>query len=225
MDVKGKIVVVTGAAAPLAAASCATVAIDYPNPSGVGGNGTWATNVVAGSSNTATQGQATFTLTGQSTPAFTATATYFGVNQHNGNLFRIMENQVGGLGQGNNAPRLQMEGGVGTANRVEFTYTWPSSVTNLTFTITDIDFGDKERVFISPAPTSTSKPASVSGSGTSTDPWQGPNPDIDNAVSGNGNVTVTYAGPLSQFTVTMYNGSSPVQNGVIYVAGMSYNPC
>lgn len=216
-------VVVTGAAAPLAAASCAMVAIDYPSPTGAGGNGTWTSNVPS-SGTSATQGLGTFTLTGQPSPAFTVTATYFGVNEHNANLFRIMENQVGGLGTENNAPRLQMEGGVGSANRVEFTYTWPSPITNLSFVITDIDFGDKEWVTISPTPSSTVKAAGVSGDG-STMPWQGPNPDLDNVFSGNGNVRVTYAGPISQFTVSFYNGASPRQNGSIYVADMSYKTC
>jgi len=134
---------------------------------------------------------------------------------------RTVVSPVGGLGQA--GLYLVIAAGSGQAHRQDLTLTFSRPVTNLHFSITDIDWRNFDRVSASVPPTSQSKPGTVVGTGTSSDPWRDSSPgDINLDVNDNrGNVELTFAASLSSITISMWS-----QNGFwpdIYIAGLDFN--
>ncbi|MFV0463843.1 MAG: hypothetical protein ACK5MP_11730 [Nostocoides sp.] len=88
-----------------------------------------------------------------------------------------------------------------------WTFAFNQSLCNLTFAITDIDWGARESVYVSSTDaaytSSIVDSAAVHGSGTSADPWTSslPGQDLDNATSTRGNVIVTFTAPVTTFTL------------------------
>lgn len=116
-----------------------------------------------------------------------------------------------------------------------FSFTKP--VSNLTFTLTDIDSaaGDfLDAVKLTPGFTYAPLSATMQGSGTVADPFRpvGTNAPIDNTNSNAGNVTITYAGPISGFTIDYKNAAASFaanvdQDQVVTIANFAfdYQPC
>ncbi len=116
---------------------------------------------------------------------------------------RTVVSPVGGLGQAGLYLNTGTVGGQG--NRQDLTLTFSRPVTNLHFSITDIDqpafAGD--RVSASVVPTSQSKPGGVLGTGTTGDPWR-----YGSAVGANsnqGNVELTFSASLSSITISVWS--------------------
>lgn len=121
-----------------------------------------------------------------------------------------------------------------------YTFTFSRPVTNLRLTLTDIDsaFGDFwDVVELSPGYTVTSQ-----GSGLVADnggPNNGQrfyrntnNGPVDNETGNAGNLGLRYAGPISTFTVSYWNGASQFSDGVdtdqvVYISDLTfdYKPC
>lgn len=126
----------------------------------------------------------------------------------------------------------------GAADQGTYTFTFSRPVSNLVFTVTDIDsqggdFWDVLR--LSPGYVVENRPNTVASdknggserfyASTSSAP-------ADNASGSGGNLRVRYPGPVSTFTISYYNGAASFQAGVdndqaIYVSDMTfdYKPC
>lgn len=116
-----------------------------------------------------------------------------------------------------------------------FSFTRP--VSNLTFTLTDIDSASDDfldSVVLSPGFTYAPLPATMQGVGTLANPFRpkSVNSPIDNTNSSAGNVTITYAGPISSFTVDYKNAATSFatrvdQDQVVTIANFAfdYRPC
>ena len=127
------------------------------------------------------------------------------------------------------------------ANKTITTFTFDRPVTNLTFTITDIDSASSDftdGVAVSSAsPFTTTKANStrtgLNGSGTLADPWRPfsyNNPVPDSGTNGNG--TVRFAGEVTSFQIHYWNqtkASDPRIDGdqKIFISNLSltYNAC
>lgn len=100
-------------------------------------------------------------------------------------------------------------GVVGSSQTVTFSFSAP--VSNLSFTIGDIDSDGgavlpwyHEGVYMGTAPTTAVLGAAITGTGTSAaTAWHGPLGTSIGAGSSAGNVTLTYAGPLTTLTLTL----------------------
>lgn len=97
-------------------------------------------------------------------------------------------------------------------DRGAYTFTFDRPVTNLTFTVTDVDsatgdFWDMLELSSVAPFTVGSKGSKVTGSGSETAPYAatGGNTDVNDTTGSAGNVTVTFPGPLSSFTITYWN--------------------
>ncbi|MBE7324516.1 hypothetical protein IEQ44_07615 [Nocardioides sp. Y6] len=162
--------------------------------------------------------------------SITFTNTFHGSMQRSGNLTTegnmiVTPGAVGGTG----ARGLEMWQQMGSTasrtastvhnDRQTITFDFGRPVTNLSFTITDIDAHQpatstngqyRDAVYVSQAPTSFSLGSRVTGQGTQASPWT-PNvttsssTGLDNGTDNRGNVRLTYAGPIQALSVTFYN--------------------
>lgn len=104
---------------------------------------------------------------------------------------------------------------IGTALHACFTFSFNIPLCNLSFALTDIDWGPRESIYFSSPttgwtatvvdPTAVTNPTStpVAGLGTSTNPWTSKlaGTDLDNATSPRGNVAINFNQPVSTFTL------------------------
>ncbi|QCX28771.1 hypothetical protein [Nocardioides jishulii] len=123
-------------------------------------------------------------------------------------------------------------------HRQTVTFTFSEEVKNLRFSVTDVDNywqgtnpansrQYRDRVYVSGAPTATT---SLLGSGTQSDPWHRPDSlgAVDNATSGEGNVTLDYGSTaLQQVQMTFFNGYNRplVSNGIhaVFISSMTFD--
>jgi hypothetical protein len=121
----------------------------------------------------------------------------------------------------------------GRSARGAYAFSFTKPVRNLVLTFTDIDrtAGDfLDRVELGGPWTEVSRGSGVSGSGTQASPWTGGAAYSDSS-SGAGNVTVRFAGPLTNFTLTYWNAetswSGVDRNQAVFVTDVSfdYEPC
>lgn len=149
------------------------------------------------------------------TVANTFSGNAVGLVNNNGKNMVVPNHLVGGLGQRG----LEMYQGISgsqakssserrqDSQTVAVTFDRP--VRNLAFTITDIDFTTgqyADRVELL-GPFTAVKPSTVTGSGTQASPWQGnaSSGNVDHVTSGQGNVKVTFAGPVTAFALRFWN--------------------
>lgn len=226
---------VVGAAAPaLAASPCPSVAYTLD----------WGVNSYTRNS-AGTQGELTSSVPAGSAPPISVTvdAAYTGNMksgaESGGNRNLTIESGVVGGSYAGGLSILQSQTGAYTSYQRDArgTYTFsftangrPVAVKSLTFTITDIDSqgGDFwDAVELSGAFTVTSRGATVIGSATEAAPAKqsGRSNPLANS-SSSGNITVTYAGPITGFTLTYWNaqtGFSGVDRSQgIYVSDMTF---
>lgn len=124
----------------------------------------------------------------------------------------------------------------GRSARGVYTFEFTKPVTNLRFSLTDIDVlsGDyDDRIELSSSgwtEIATSRGSGISGLGTQASPWRGAGSYNDNT-SGAGNVRVQFAGPVSTFVLTYWNNigsfSGVDRNQGVFLTGISfdYQPC
>ncbi|GAA1917055.1 hypothetical protein GCM10009797_08450 [Nocardioides hwasunensis] len=124
----------------------------------------------------------------------------------------------------------------GRSARGVYTFSFTKPVTNLRFTLTDIDVLDgdyDDRIEISNSgwtEVRASRGAGVSGTGVQGDPWRGAGTYNDNTSSA-GNVTIAFAGPVSTFDLTYWNAmtsfSGVDRNQGVFLTNISfdYQPC
>ncbi len=143
---------------------------------------------------------------------------------------------VGGVGQGLclHQARTTTSGTPARDHRVAYKFTFAQPVKNLSFYITDIDYGSNDysdRVELSGAFT-VSRPFTnndVSGAGTVADPLRPSGTNAHNDWnSSRGTVLVTYAGEVTEFTLTYWNALTSMSGSVdrdqaVYVAGMKFD--
>lgn len=151
----------------------------------------------------------------------TTTASYSG-NMKSGPEFGnitndslLLQSNIGGLNQaGLVMYQSTTSTGAGSFNdRGTYTFTFTRPVTNLTFTITDIDSGGAQyydRLMLTAGFTQQFRAGAVTGAGTQSDPYRATNSNagVDDFTSANGNVRVTYPGTISSFTITYWNESA-----------------
>ena len=129
---------------------------------------------------------------------------------------------VGGLGTGGLVMAQRPTQGTPTAPLTalgHYKFTFTRAVTNLSFTLTDIDSasGDfLDAVQLTPGFTWSSRATGLTGVGTPGDPFKQKTSDVnaDNSSSGAGNVTITYPGPLTTFTLSYGNQAASFATGV-----------
>jgi hypothetical protein len=225
-------VIAVAATAPAYAASCTPVAVAV-------GNATGANRV------SSTEYTVTFNAGAGSSPINTMTvkATYDagmavrddGPNGANDNF--TIQNPVGGL----NTYGLVM--GQRLTSRASnpaafghYTYTFTKPVTNLSFTLTDIDSttGDFwDSVWLTPGFSTPKLSTGMKGTGTQADPIRqtGSNTAVNNASGTNGNATINYPGTISSFTIHYSNAQtgtiSADPDQVVTIANFAFNyqPC
>lgn len=147
---------------------------------------------------------------------------------------------VGGLGvsglslwQATSSPTPQGSADLGT-----YTFTFSRPVTNLVFTLTDIDSqsGDFWDVVRPSAGFVVDDQAATVGSDTSGGGQRfyaaSNSAPVDNGFGAGGNLRLRYAGPISTFSISYYNGASSFAFGVdqdqaIYISDLTfdYTPC
>ena len=112
----------------------------------------------------------------------------------------------------------------------------PLTVTDVAFTVTDIDSDTTvpnnfvDRVELAPAPTSASTGASVTGAGTVASPFAptGDDQPLDDTTSSLGNAAVGLAGPVGAVTLTYWNATTrqlvPPDDAIqqVYVTNISF---
>jgi hypothetical protein len=127
----------------------------------------------------------------------------------------------------------------GSADRGSYTFSFSRPVTNLRFTITDIDSqaGDfRDALTLTSGYTVTSIPATVTRATDATFGEYfiatGDSTPTDNATGNAGNLGIKYAGTISQFTITYTNSATSFDNTrdqdqTIYVSDLTfdYKPC
>lgn len=88
-----------------------------------------------------------------------------------------------------------------------WTFEFSPALCNLTFAITDIDWGVRESVYFTTPGTipigTIVDTTAVSGVGTSASPWTSKlsGIDLDNSISNRGNVNVSFTGSVAKFTI------------------------
>lgn len=125
-----------------------------------------------------------------------------------------------------------------TSDLGAYTFTFSRPVSNLRFTITDVDSatGDFRDALTLSSGYSVTHPATITrASAQGIGEYfiaTGENTPTDNTTGSAGNLTVTYAGPISSFTVTYGNAASSFNNNLdqdqtIYVSDLTfdYKPC
>lgn len=190
--------IATAAAAPRVAASVLCAPTGYvmdwsygagaftstPSGSGPYASWTWAPNALQGQSGFVISGSASYSNATQSPVSMTFRSQTAGA----------LSGMVMGIVNGNN-----------TTDTGCFTFSMTQTLKHLSFSIGDIDFGNHENVWISPAPTSYTiqDDTRVGGSGTAADPWKSlVNSDVDITTSNAGSVTVHYDN-VSSFTICL----------------------
>ena len=197
-----------------------------------------------------TSATATYDPDGASGPVpaltLTAAASYVGNMRSgaefsgNGNSNFTIATQVGGLG----VSGLQLEQSTtssspqGYNDRGTYTFTFSRPVSNLQFTITDIDSQSDDFLDLlvpSPGYTEVSRsPAVQAGTSNGTRFYyqQYTSNPINNTTGSGGNLTLRYAGPLTSFSITYSNYSSSYvsnidTNQAIYLTDLrfDYTPC
>ena len=199
-------VVVAASAAPAVAASCAAVTID------------WDTTTLSGGA--VTVGTTTMRVTRAGSGSGTA------------NDLTVRSGPMGGV----NERFLQLERATpAKTTSATYTFTFSQPVSNLTFSVYDIDAtigsGWIDGVSFSSGFSATSTGATLTGTGTAASPFQPSQPATTGNLSGSdarGNVTVSYAGPLTSFTITytnVYTGTNSVSgNQGIGVSDLTFTP-
>lgn len=148
---------------------------------------------------------------------------------------------VGGLGSGISLWQATTSAtGQGRNDRGAYTFTFSRPVSNLDFTITDIDSqsGDFWDVLqLSAGYTVVSQPSTLSSDNNGIGGAQrfyatGNSAPVDNATGTGGNLRVRYAGPISTFTITYWNGANTFADNIdtdqtVYVSDLTfdYKPC
>lgn len=206
---------VTGLA-PLAAA---TNSATFTRTDALHGTYTWANPYGTGSNITASIVGNPIT-SNSPTNFYQASTNLYLHNQTNG-TGTISE--IGGLGE--SGVTLSV-GGNPSNGHMEYTVTFSVAVTNLRFTITDIDQG--ENVWVTTTPSSVTIPDAsyIGGSGTAASPWT---PKVGNteiaASSTRGNVEVHYASAvMSSFTVGVTTNNTPSAFRHVYLSAMAFTP-
>lgn len=158
-----------------------------------------------------------------------------GPNGTNDNF--TIQNGVGGLGTYGLVMSQRLTGtSFNTAPFGRYTFTFTRPVTGLTFTLTDIDSttGDFwDSVWLTPGFTYRDRGSTMSGVGTQADPFRqtSGNTAVNNATGSNGNVTISYAGTLSSFTINYNNRQTGTRTAdpdqVVTIANISFafQPC
>jgi hypothetical protein len=175
-------------------------------------------------------GVATVAASAEGTPitvTLTSTLSGLGVTRYTGNLTVLTTTNIGALGAGEQGVAVRTNGtSLTSLSSQTITVTFSRPVSNLSFTIVDIDrdanFND--RVIMSPLPTSYTRAATVDGSGdagletANSGPFRqtGSTTNLDDT-SGAGNVTVRYAGGTSftSFQILYFNASSSGPQGIL----------
>ena len=118
-----------------------------------------------------------------------------------------------------------------------YRFSFTRAVTNLSFTLTDIDSATNDfidSVVLTPGFTVSGRAGALQGAGTTASPFRpvGDNSAVDNASGSGGNVTITYAGPLSSFTIDYRNAAASFssaidQDQLVTLANIAfdYQPC
>lgn len=170
----------------------------------------------------------TYTASGGASVVVTvATSAYGGKALQPSNLTAAGNSTRGYNGEGDllraDGLQLQQEGAGGQ----KLTITFSKPVTDLTFSIADIDWTDssyQDSVWVSPSPTSVSLGNAVKGEASQSSPLQARQPgQVSSSTSAN-RASVTMAGPVSSFVVDY---SSTRGNGVqqIFLTGLSFKAC
>jgi hypothetical protein len=111
--------------------------------------------------------------------------------------------------------KLHLPRGMTQGDTVTLTLTFSQPVTNLSLTITDIDKETKnwiDEVVVSPLGFTADKAANVIGTGTAADPFRSQvEGGIDSAA---GDVTLTWAGPVTQVQITYRAADSQNKSGI-----------
>ena len=149
---------------------------------------------------------------------------------------------VGGLGVSGLSMWQSTTSGspAGSADRGAYTFSFTRPVSNLRFTLTDIDSqsGDFwDVIMLTPGYTVTSQPATIRDDYNGIDGQRrffasAQSAPVDNATGGGGNLGLRYDGPISEFTITYYNGATSFsdqvdQDQTIYITDLTfdYTPC
>lgn len=224
-------IAVASAAPAFAASSC--VDVDYAfSWSGAGWNYTpssiWSPNGAGSGIDTATPntgalppGQVVDPLTLTVSNAFAGrmTGTEAGDGARN---MRLSPFNVGALGHPgltllqrvNNNNSLGNSSAARRQHHQTMTFTFSRPVSNLSFTVTDIDQSNgqyHDRVEVAPAPAQTSQPSTVLGQGTTANPWRASangNHDASTSPAGNAQVVRLSNAALSTFTITFWSDQS-----------------
>ena len=169
------------------------------------------------------------TGSGASALGVTFTSTMFGsMSRANDNLLLSTETNVGGLGQGQG---LNMSHAAaiptGYANRQEVTVSFARAVTNLQFSITDVDAqqnGWIDQVAVTGTRTGVPAAGTVQGSGTNESPWMPVYYGNAGNNQGTGNVALTFPSVAANtpFTIAFWNlgGNS---NQRIFLGNMTFS--
>ena len=229
-------VIAVATSAPAFAASCQPVRATIGNATGY--------NRVS-----STEWNATFDVDGNGPlPAnvLTAKASYdpgMGVrNDNNGgaNDNFTIQNQVGGLGTFGLVMAQRPTASTPTAPLSalgHYTFSFSKPVTNLSFTLTDIDSATNDfwdSVWLSAGFTYKERGTGMQGIGTPGNPFKqsSGNTPVDNATGANGNVTITYPGTISSFTINYSNAQTAFSNRidqdqVVTIANFAFDfqPC
>lgn len=205
-------VVAASAATPALAASCAPVtytgAFTQANVYRVPSSYTW--------TNTA----------GDTITLAVSTSAYGGKTLPQNNLSAAGGINVGYNGQGDlsgDGLQLQQNGSGGQV----LTITFSEPVTDLTFTVADIDWNGsnyRDSVVLSPAPTTVANGSQVRGGGTTGAPLTSVTNREVNSGTVDNRSTVTYDGPVSSFTLDFSSttGTTPQQ---IFLTDLTFTAC
>ncbi|HXH77201.1 hypothetical protein [Nocardioides sp.] len=128
----------------------------------------------------------------------------------------------------------------GSADRGTYTFTFSQPVTNLRFTLTDIDSASNDFWDVLQPQAGYTVTSQGSGVGTDTNGIGGgrrffrtvANGPVDNTTGSAGNLGLSYAGPVTTFSITYWNGASAFgdtidTDQIIYISDMTfdYKPC
>lgn len=134
---------------------------------------------------------------------------------------------VGGIPAGQGLALTCPNGTSTTAQTIAFSFSSP--VTNVSLTIADIDWDNsafQDRIVINTPGFSGVRGSQITGSGTAASPYQavssvsGGVPNTSSA----GNVTVTWAGPLTQLSMTYDQGGIVSGSPFVAVSGLTFTP-
>lgn len=157
-----------------------------------------------------------------------------GPNGTNDNF--TIQNPVGGLNTYGLVLAQRLNNGANTGAIGRYTFTFSKPVTGLTFTLTDIDSttGDFwDAVWLTSGFTSSNRSAGMTGDGTQGNPFRQSNGNtaVNNASGNNGNVTISYPGTISTFTLSYSNRvtgqltADPDQVVTIANFSFAFQPC